>query len=60
MGLGILRNSIVENGNELVILLLLYYTVGQLVIRKVLKIRIWGVSLPAWAIGSYSSGPQAD
>ena len=35
--------------------LLSLYTVGRPIIRKVLKIRIWGVS-PA-CLGSYSSGP---
>ena len=35
------------------------YTVGRPVIRKVLKIRIWGVPRPAWAVGSYNSGPAA-
>ena len=35
------------------------YTVRCFVIRKVLKIRIWGVPRPSWAVGSYSSGPPA-
>ena len=35
------------------------YRAGRLVICKVLKTRIWGVPPPAWAVGSYSSGPPA-
>ena len=35
------------------------YTVGRPVIRNVLKITIWGVPRPAWAVGSYSSAPPA-
>ena len=30
------------------------------VIRKVLKIQIWGVPRPAWAVGSYSSAHQPE
>ena len=33
------------------------YTLRRLVIRKVLSKKIWGVPRPAWAVGSYSSGP---
>ena len=35
------------------------YTLRRLFIRQVLSTRIWGVPPPAWAIGSYSSGPPA-
>ena len=35
------------------------YTVSRPVIHKVLKTRIWGLPRPAWAAGSYSSGPPA-
>ena len=36
-----------------------YYTLRRLVIGKVLLTKIWGVPRPAWAVGSYSSGPPA-
>ena len=40
--------------------IVMLYTVGRPVIRKVLKIRIWGVPpRPAWAVGSYRSGSPA-
>jgi len=36
-----------------------YYNLRRLVIGKVLSTKIWGVPRPAWAVGSYSSGPPA-
>ena len=56
-----LKIAILIAGLQSADVVLLLYRAGRLIVMffQVLKTRIWGFHRPAWAVGSYSSGPPA-